>query len=1714
MSDLYHYPGHNHGPLQTCIDCGGPVFQCLTLGGGFYHAWNVTNPEGCQMGYYRNHPEYVVEELPEPASIETQFATEPVEAVLVSEEAAPTEWSVGDVVVDLYEVRDLVGEGGMGKVFKVRHRGWNLDLAVKSPRGEVFSKLEGKASFVKEAQTWVDLGIYPHIVTCYYVRTLGGIPRIFAEYIDGGSLADWIRNEKLYEGGQEKAIARILDFLIQFALGLNYAHEKGLIHQDVKPANVMITVDGTVKVTDFGLSKARSQAVENRDLRSGQSILVSTGGMTPAYCSPEQASGKQLSRKTDIWSWGVSALEVFTGSVNWASGQVAFEALESYLETPGEPMIPRMPDQLAELLKVCFSRNPDDRPGSMMQIADTLRELYQQLTGVAYSRPVPKAATLMADGLNNKALSFLDLGMESPAKEVWQAALKADPQHPEAVYNIGMHNWRCGELADDALLQRLDSVQDAHRGEWQPAYYMALVQLERCDPESAVPLLEAALGQAVEQPEIEATLKAAKSGDIISPRLLQKLEVHTDYITSICWSRDGTRILSASNDRYMKLTDLESGEGIRTFFADGDRIDSISVSRDFRFALTGGENGRVFLWDIDTGRKLRTLSGHRMGIYAVDLTPDGHYGVSSSYDCSCLWDIDAGLCKVRFRELEDQIVRALAITPDGRWIIAGDNSRDFLALLDGSNGQLVRKIEGLNRPADCLCLSPDGRFVLAGIADGTLQLWDLATGRRLRVFRGHTQGISSVSLSSDGKFALSGSYDQSLRLWEIESGRCLRTIQKPGYSDVFTVKCINTNEDCTRAVFVIGSHIVHFSFPDITAYKSPFQVSRVWSHAALFESESRAEQLEESAKAALKNSDFSAAFDGIREARSLSGHERSPQNLEIWKKLSFQCKRSGLRDVWLVRSFEGHIREVTSVSLSRDGRKMLSGCDDGSLRLWNTDTGECIETYEKETWWPMIETVCLSADATLALFGGGQSEKVWLLDILTKKAHRFAEHKGFGSWVNTVSLSSDGSLALSGSRDKTARLWDVKTGKCLRIFAHDAEIQCVCFSPDDRFALTAAGEKNTIGFVNLATGKFICVFETELRNSISASFTSDGRRIIVAGRGWQDPIILVWDLSTQKCIRTIKDAGLHAAVTPDGKWILAAKGNMLRVFHLETGECIKEIEAHKSDITSLCLTADGLSVASASKDKTLRLWHLDWDLEAHQSEVKQDDSQPYIEIFLTQHTPYSARIAGDRDPDDDEKARRLTRGGDPFWNDQDFSEFLLHLGAAGVGFRENSVRQYAQMRRLLIQSELASAEKRWSDALNLAKEARNKASDERDPYCMKALAAPAQYCSRTRFHDAWIETEWEGHNAPVRAVQVSPLGGRALTGSDDHTARFWDLTSGKSWAFEEHSSPVHCVGFHPDGVRALTGSSEGKLLLWEVETNKVVQQYAGHGAAVRSACFLRRGDQLLSAGDDRTLRLWETQTGDCARILKGHTGVVHAVCAAADGRWALSAGDDVAIRLWNLSNGKCIRVFEGHRGPVHSVTLDPGNRMAFSASADKTIRQWDVFTGHCLRTFSGHESAVTSVQLTSDGKWMLSAGEDKTLRIWNTLSGDCIRVSALPEPVAAIGLRPDACSMVLPGPNSRMQLWRLDWDLELPSSQDWVEEAGPFINLFLAQHSSKPGGFLSFGHKKPEWTEQDLDRLYYILRCAGYGFISVDTIRFKLGESAENWSPPPMPGGK
>jgi serine/threonine protein kinase len=675
----------------------------------------------------------------------------------------------GEIIFNQYKINKKLGEGGFGAVYQARHLSWNVDLAIKVPKPEIVARTGGVEAFEQEAETWVNLGLHPHTISCYYVRRLDCNPLVFAEYVAGGSLHDWIRGRKLYEGDKETSLEKILDIAIQFAWGLDFSHEQGLIHQDVKPENVMMTPGGVVKVTDFGLAKGRVLVDAVKTLADG-TVVTEAGAMTPAYCSPEQANKQTLTRRTDLWSWAVSVLEMFVGERTWQSGSIAGYCLENYLQQePEDSTLPQMPDKVAELLSHCFQENPSERPRTMVNVANRLQEIYQQVTGIAYPRTIARAAEDIADSINNRAVSLLDLGKQPEAMQLWKKALQVQPQHPESTYNQGLLLWREGEIDDLGLLRRLQEVKNSHPEDWQVDYFIGLVHLERDDCEAAIEILENIGEDGKEQDEVKKALALAKERLPNSSRLLKILKENiSDCIHSVCMSADGHYALSGSAGNTLKLWSIDTGECIRTFAGHAGNVASVCMSADGRFALSGNDDNTLKLWSIETGECIRTFTGHSECVSSVSLSADGRFALSAgSYDKTLkLWSIETGECIRTFAE-HSECIDSVCLSADGRFALSGSYDKT-LKLWSIETGECIRTFAEHTNRVNSVCLSADGRFALSGSDDKTLKLWSIETGECIRTFAEHTNRVTSVCLSADGRFALSDSYDKTLKLWLLD----------------------------------------------------------------------------------------------------------------------------------------------------------------------------------------------------------------------------------------------------------------------------------------------------------------------------------------------------------------------------------------------------------------------------------------------------------------------------------------------------------------------------------------------------------------------------------------------------------------------------------------------------------------------------------------------------------------------------------------------------------------------------------------------------------------------------------------------------------------------------------------------------------------------------------------------------------------------------------
>ncbi|MCU0486620.1 MAG: protein kinase [Anaerolineales bacterium] len=1174
------------------------------------------------------------------------------------------DWKPGENILDIYEVGQELGRGGFGAVYRVHHKAWNIDLAVKRPL-----KLDpgNKPIFTDEAEKWIDLGLHPHIVSCYYVRTIDDFPHTFAELVDGGSLKDWIDGGQLYEGGKGKSLERILDIAIQFAWGLAYAHEKGLVHQDVKPGNVLMTLDGVVKVTDFGLAKARRGAETPGKPVAGGDVLVSAVGGTLAFRSPEQARGDRLSIHTDIWSWGVSVLEMFTGEIYWQYGEAAAEVLEGFLEEGAQlPGLPPMPSGLSSLLSQCFLHEPARRPPNMLEVAAHLQEIYHASLGQVYPRQMPNAAELRADSLNNKALSMLDLGREDKAEGLFQQAVEADPTHPEATYHIALLSWRKNTIDDLEVVHRLERVLKALPNRWPTAYLLGLVHLERGDMESALVSLQGMQDRL----DIETATRQARRR-LPGAKSTRSMTGHDQGILSAALSSDMRFALSGSYDHTLRLWSLETGACLRTFEGHQGYVNSVRFSPDGRHALSGSSDETLRLWEIQTGECLRVFTGHKYDINAVAFHPSGALAVSASSDETLkLWEIATGACLRTFAG-HARAVTCAVFTPDGKHILSGSHDNSLL-LWDAQTGEQLRKFEGHEQSVYCLALSPDGRLVYSG-SGGTdpeelnLRLWDVHTGACLRAGIGHRFGINSVAFSPDGRYALTCGMDWNLRLWEVRTGVCLRTFE--GHrGDVNTV-CFSP--DGRQALSGAKDKVLHlWDLDGIGAVKAPYCLAApVSGMQATDQAKLYNDQLDQ-ARSALQRKDYAAVLKHARRARDIPGYERSESLLEIWSELYQHCKIQGLQGGWCAKTFQGHERGVNAAVFSLDGSLMLSGSHDTTIRVWDLNTGQCLRRFEESRF--DVKSLAIHPNGRHVLSDYDVTLGLWEVET-GKRLRTFEKHDLV---VFSAAVSPDGRHALSDS-GRVMHLWDVKTGRCLRTFeGHKRGVGSVAFSPDGRYALSGSFDK-TLRLWEIRTGLCLKVFEGHEAVVRSIAFSPDGRFVL---SGSNDHTLRLWRVDTAACLRIYNGHSTEvSAVTfsPDGRFALSGGyDNTVRLWDVETGNCLRSFEGHTSSVTCVAFSAEARFILSGSDDNTLRLWILDWELEDQEPANWDEGARPYLENFLTLHTPYAGTLPQDRQPTEEQITLALTRRGKPTWKEEDFKGLLTTLGCAGYGWlRPEGVRR-------------------------------------------------------------------------------------------------------------------------------------------------------------------------------------------------------------------------------------------------------------------------------------------------------------------------------------------------------------------------------------------------------------------------------------------------------
>ncbi|OAX39070.1 WD40 repeat-like protein [Rhizopogon vinicolor AM-OR11-026] len=504
-------------------------------------------------------------------------------------------------------------------------------------------------------------------------------------------------------------------------------------------------------------------------------------------------------------------------------------------------------------------------------------------------------------------------------------------------------------------------------------------------------------------------------------------------------------------------------------------------------------------------------------------------------------------------------VLSVTVSPDGKRIVSGLLD-DTIQVWDIESGEALGvPLRGHTRYVVSVAISPDGKHIVSGSADTTIRVWNMETGEALGApLQGHTDSVSSVAISPDGKRIVSGSQDGMIRMWDIETGEALNTLQ--GYDS--SVNSLAISPDGKR--MVSGS--------------SPNNVIEVW-------------------------------------------------DMETGEALGVPLR--------------GHTSRINSVAISRDGKCIVSGSRDGTIRVWDMETGKALgRPLGRHT--SSVSSVAISPDGKHIVASLSFNSTIWVWDAGTGKVVLGSPLRGHTDSVRSIAISPDGKHFVSGSEDHTIRVWDMETeildtplrkrrgsidclaispdrkyivsgsdasihvwdmetGKALGtpLEGHDCPIDSMAISPGGKFIVACLSNGLFWRWdIETASGKALGIRRPWRQDSIFlANFvliSPDGKHI-VAPASPDDPTLLVWDMETCKVVSRVPVGETPSAISPDGKCIVSGSFHgTLQEWDMESGKALgAPLKGHSSEITFIQISSDGKHIVSSSSDGTIRVWDME-----------------------------------------------------------------------------------------------------------------------------------------------------------------------------------------------------------------------------------------------------------------------------------------------------------------------------------------------------------------------------------------------------------------------------------------------------------------------------------------------------------------------------------------
>ncbi len=687
-----------------------------------------------------------------------------------------------------FEILADLGQGAMGKVYRAHDPILDRPVALKTVTPALVSSKDTLARFRREARAAARLQ-HPNIVTIFEVGEVEGTHYIAMELVEGIDLGEAMSPADRFT--LEQKIRMVVDV----CRGLHFAHRMGVVHRDVKPANIRLTHDGTVKILDFGIARLRGTDSTDPNLTQAGMVLG-----TPSYLSPELLQGAKVDHRADMWAVGVILYEI-------VAGRRPFEAptITSLItRIVGEPPPPleaslRLPDGLAAATLRALDKDPERR------FAD-LDEMARALLGAIGATPPPE---LPLDPLVKKrayeanfaeARRMLAEDDLSGALEAARRAQSLDPSRTGIVSLIKVIEQR---LRSATTLRRLPNETASASGATRTAI---ATPPPMPAPAQAPPSTSTVPGLPVPPGPLDtATLRARGAGAFRElgtfgepPATKEAALSPVSDIFAVAGADGAIRLwdLRSRNRVTLLRTDLHRRTG-----HDAAAL-ALAFSPDGSLLASAHVDGVVHLWDMSTADEVPVKLRHDESVGALAFSPDGSTLATGSLDANLrLFDVGAALAGEARRELVRQPtgVTALAWTGGGEWILSGHSSK-VLRLTDPHRGKLLATLRGPEALVNQLVPSPDGRHVAVASHDRVIRLYDLATREQVGQLAALKRPATSLCFLADGGYLASVCQDNSVQLWDLEARSLAATLWGPADESFVSLALFGESNHLAAAV--------------------------------------------------------------------------------------------------------------------------------------------------------------------------------------------------------------------------------------------------------------------------------------------------------------------------------------------------------------------------------------------------------------------------------------------------------------------------------------------------------------------------------------------------------------------------------------------------------------------------------------------------------------------------------------------------------------------------------------------------------------------------------------------------------------------------------------------------------------------------------------------------------------------------------------------------